>query len=251
MSASTRSGASRIAARGLVKTFRPRRPGGAPKVGVPALQGLDLDVRAGTIHAIIGPNGSGKSTLLRVLATLVLPDDGTASIDGHDVVADALAVRRLIGLSTGDERSLYWRLTARQNLEFAAALYGLGSASDAITGTLEVVGLAQDADRPVSGLSQGMARRLGLARALLHRPPVLLLDEPTRSLDPTATDHFHQVLRRIQAEHRVTTVLTTHDLREAAACCDQVSALQAGRITGHVAPAEEASPHQAVARLVS
>ena len=251
MTGPSHSGASRIEAHGLVKTFLPRRPGRGPKVGVPALQGLDLDVGAGTIHAIIGPNGSGKSTLLRVLATLVLPDSGVASIDGHDVVAEALTVRRLIGLSTGEERTLYWRLTARQNLEFAAALYGLGSASDAILGTLEVVGLAQDADRPVSGLSQGMARRLGLARALLHRPPVLLLDEPTRSLDPIAKDHFHEVLRRIQTEHGVTTILTTHDLREAAECCDEVSALLAGRITGHVAPGEEASPHQAVARLVA
>lgn len=251
MTASSRPEASRIAARGLVKTFLPRRARRAPRVGVPALQGLDLDVGAGTIHAIIGPNGSGKSTLLRVLATLVLPDSGTASVDGHDVVAEPLAVRRLIGLSTGDERSLYWRLTARQNLEFAAALYGLGTAEDAIESTLLVVGLERDADRPVSGFSQGMARRLGLARALLHQPPVLLLDEPTRSLDPAAADHFHQVLRRIQVEHGVTTILTTHDLREAAGCCDQVSALQAGRITGHVAPRDEPSPHQAVSRLVS
>ena len=96
-----------------------------------------------------------------------------------------------------------------------------------------------------------MARRLGLARAMLHRPPVLLLDEPTRSLDPEATEHFHQVLQRIRHDFGVTTLLTTHDMVEAATCCDHVSALHAGRITGHVTPLEEASPHQAVSRLVS
>ena len=237
---------------GLAKTFAVGGfwPGRAKK-HVPALAGVDLSVGAGTIHGIIGPNGSGKTTLLRILATMVLPDNGTARVGDADVVDRPLAVRRLIGFSTGEERSLYWRLSPRQNLEFAAALFGVADPTAAIPAALELVGLADDADRPVSGFSQGMARRLGLARALLHQPPVLLLDEPTRSLDPSATAHFHDVLRSIQRDRGVTTVLTTHDLAEAAECCDEVTALSAGRVAGRVTPATEASPRQAVSELLA
>jgi ABC-2 type transport system ATP-binding protein len=217
----------------------------------PALRGVDLEVAAGQVHGIIGPNGSGKTTLLRILSTVVLPDSGSASVFGHDVVAEPLAVRRLIGLSTGEERSVYWRLTARQNLEFAAALYHLSNPNEAICSALELVNLDGDCDRPVSGYSQGMLRRLSLARALIHMPPLLLLDEPTRSLDPAAADHFRSVLARIRDERDVTTILTTHDLGEAASCCDVVSSLQQGRVVGCVVPPEEASPERALRRLVS
>jgi ABC-2 type transport system ATP-binding protein len=246
------SGEPVVAAEGLAKSFMLRgwRPG-RPKGAVLALAGVDLAVRRGSIHGVIGPNGSGKSTLLRILGTMVLPDGGSARIDGHDVVADPLAVRRRIGLSTGEERGTYWRLSARHNLEFMAALFGMGAASQEIDAMLELVGLEGEADRPVSGFSQGMARRLGLARAMLHRPPVLLLDEPTRSLDPAATEHFHHILQRVREHHGVTTILTTHDLGEAATVCDDVSAMHSGRITGHVSPDAESSPHQAVSRLVS
>jgi ABC-2 type transport system ATP-binding protein len=235
----------------LTKTFRVRGGVGRRRtVAVPALRGVDLEVPAGSVCGIIGPNGSGKSTLLRILATSVLPDGGRARVQGRDVVSDSRHVRSLIGLSTGDERALYWRLSARQNLEFAAALFGVKPARPEIDSALELVELDADADRPVSGYSQGMARRLGLARALLHRPPVLLLDEPTRSLDPNATSHFHQVLRQIQVERGVTTLMTTHDLDEAASLCDEVRALRDGMITGRVTPAEEARPHQALVRLL-
>ncbi len=240
-----------LEARRLIKTYPVRgRMLGRPRRSIEALRGIDLDVAPGTIHGIIGPNGSCKSTLLRVVATLVLPNAGTVTVAGHDVVRAAIEVRRLIGLSTGEERSLYWRLSPRQNLEFAAALYKVPQPDQAISAVLELVGLTDDADRPVYGFSQGMSRRLGLARALLHEPPLLLLDEPTRSLDPTATTHFHDVLRSIQRERGVTTVMTTHDLDEAANCCDEVTALHEGRVTGHVSPGAEASPHRALSELV-
>ena len=235
-----------LVATNLVKTFPVRGwlPG-RPKREVEALRGIDLSIGLGSIHGIIGANGSGKSTFLRVVATLVLPDNGSVRVAGCDVVKEAQAVRRLIGLSTGEERSLYWRLSPRQNLQFAAALYGIPAPAGAIETVLEVVGLTEDADRPVFGFSQGMSRRLGLARALLHQPHVLLLDEPTRSLDPTATAHFHEVLRSIQRERGVTTIMSTHDLEEAATCCDEVTAFHQGRVTGHISPASEASPHRA------
>ena len=231
-----------VAAAGLDKRFTLASwiPG-RRQPAVHALQGIDLTVTAGTIHGIIGPNGSGKSTLLRTLATLIVPDGGTAEVNGHDIAAAAMSVRRSVGFTTGEERSLYWRLTARQNLEFAAALHHLDAVDAAIARVLEIADLADTADRPVSGFSQGMMRRLGLARALLHTPVVLLLDEPTRSLDPVARDAFHQVVIGLRDESRVTTLLTTHDLDEAATVCDVVSVLKEGRM---VATVEGATPRK-------
>src|SRR4051794_19659571 len=212
---------------------------GRPRATVVALRGATFTVAHGTIHGVIGPNGSGKSTLLRILATLMIADGGDAHINGYDVAVDAPTIRRMIGFTTGEERSLYWRLTARQNLDFTAALYGLRRPVQTIARALEAVGLAAEADRPVSGFSQGMSRRLGLARAILHEPPVLLLDEPTRSLDPTARSEFQEVLRRLRVEKGVTTLLTTHDLGEASAVCDRVSVLFHGQFADHLATADE------------
>jgi ABC-2 type transport system ATP-binding protein len=228
-----------ITASGLHKRFvlrgwRPDRPKGF----VDALVGVDLSVPVGNVHGVIGPNGSGKSTMLRILATLVLPDAGSATVEGFDVVASAREVRRRIGFSTGEERSVYWRLTARQNLEFAAALHRLADPASAVDMALAGAGLSDVADRPVSGFSQGMARRLGLARALLHSPPVLLLDEPTRSLDPAAREEFHDAVVALRDRSGVTVLLTTHDMAEASSMCDEVSILRAGRILSHGPPGD-------------
>ncbi|MGH9275375.1 MAG: ABC transporter ATP-binding protein [Acidimicrobiales bacterium] len=219
-----------IEKRFVVPGWRP----GRPKEVVDALRGVDLQVPAGTVHGVIGPNGSGKSTLLRVLATLVVADAGRAAVAGFDVDAEPAAVRGRIGLSTGEERGVYWRLTARQNLEFAAALHRLDDVDDRVAAALTEAGLAEAADRPVSGFSQGMARRLGLARAMLHLPSVLLLDEPTRSLDPVAREEFLAAILARRARDGVTVLLTTHDLVEAAAVCDEVSILDHGRVVGRV-----------------
>jgi ABC-2 type transport system ATP-binding protein len=222
---------------------------GRPKAAVDALRGTTITVDHGTIHGVMGPNGSGKSTLLRVLATLVIADGGIARVNGHDVHLEEKAVRRVIGFTTGDERSLYWRLTARQNLEFSAALYRQRRPAEVVAHALDVVGLADEADRPVSGFSQGMSRRLGLARAILHEPPVLLLDEPTRSLDPAARAEFQEVLRRLRRVKGVTTLMTTHDLGEAAAVCDRVSVLAHGGFVEHLASADERLLADALGRL--
>jgi ABC-2 type transport system ATP-binding protein len=233
--------------RGLTRVFTLRgRLLGRRHGTVTALDGVDLTVEHGAIHGVIGPNGSGKSTLLRVLATLVLPTAGGAAVAGIDVVADPVAARRRVGFSTGEERSLYWRLTARQNLEFFAALHGVRSPDARIAEVLDQFELAADADRPVSGFSQGMLRRLGLARAMLHRPEVLLLDEPSRSLDVAGTEHLHALLRRRRDEDGATVVITTHDLAEAADICDTVSVLRHGRIVETSAPADVASLRTAV-----
>lgn len=217
-----------VSARGLHKRFPtgPWRPFGRVSF-VQALRGLDVDVPTGTLHGVVGRNGSGKSTLLRILATLVIADEGTATVAGHDVRRAESAVRRAIGFSAGDERAMYWRLSARQNLEFAAALHAVRDERQAIDDALQRVNLAAHADRPVSGLSQGMARRLGLARATLHRPRLLLLDEPTRSLDPVSREEFRTVLDGMRADG-ISIVMTTHDLDDAARC-DAVTVIREGR----------------------
>jgi ABC-2 type transport system ATP-binding protein len=234
---------------GLSKRFylrgiMPGRPSGS----VDALLNVNLSVRSGSIHGLIGPNGSGKSTLLRILATIVLPTSGHAWVRGVDVVASPLAARKAVGFSTGEERSLYWRLTGRQNLEFYAALYHLHEPAARIGEVFERLGLSRDADRPVSSYSQGMARRLSLARAMLHRPPILLLDEPVRSLDPLGAQLFHELLREAREHGGTTILLATHDLFEAANVCDTVSVLARGRITNELTSADPAELTKALTR---
>lgn len=233
----------------LEKRFalRGRLPG-RPNGVVDALRGATLRVTAGTVHGVMGPNGSGKSTFLRVLATLIIPEAGEARVGGFDVGTEPRAVRGVIGFSTGDERSLYWRLSARHNLEFAAALYRVDDVDAAIDRALALVDLEKQRARPVSGFSQGMARRLGLARALLHRPNILMLDEPTRSLDTGARHEFHAVLARLRDEG-VTTLLTTHDSAEAIAVCDRISVLSQGRFVDEVAPRDSDTLDEVLQRV--
>jgi ABC-2 type transport system ATP-binding protein len=210
---------------GVAKRFGP----------VQALSGVNLTVPQGEVVALLGPNGAGKSTLTRILSTLVLPDAGSARVCGHDIVAEPAKVRSALGVTLSDERSWYWRLTGRQNLEFFAALYGF-SRTDARRRTqtlLELIDLPHAADRRIHGYSAGMKARLSLARALLPDPPVLLLDEPTRSLDPVATAEFRTLIRDLKRDRQISVLLTTHNLHEAAALADQVVVLVNGRIAGH------------------
>jgi ABC-type multidrug transport system ATPase subunit len=207
---------------GLVKRFGSR----------PVLDGVDVVVPAGTVTALLGPNGAGKTTFVRVLSTLVSPDGGHAEIAGCDVVRDPLGARRALGLVVGDERSLYWRLDAAENLRFYAALAGVPRATegDRIATVLEDVGLdARDRTR-VGRYSAGMRGRLCLARALLGEPRVLLLDEATRSIDPVGSRSIGGMIRRLAAERDVAVLMATHDLHEAASIADQVVVLDAGRV---------------------
>src|SRR5438445_5071077 len=205
-----------IHTRGLSKRFPLRRP--LPWHSwkfVQALDSVDLDVANGSIHGIIGPNGSGKSTLLRLLATLILPTSGKVRVHDIDAVRQPGRVRQLIGFSTGEERSLYWRLTGRQNLEFFASLYHLDASAQVVADTLARLDLSEAADRPVMTYSQGMARRLGLARALPPPPRILLLDEPAKSLDPISRDRLHELLVTMREGQGTTILMATHDLAEA------------------------------------
>ncbi|HUC36562.1 MAG TPA: ABC transporter ATP-binding protein [Acidimicrobiales bacterium] len=211
-----------ISVGGLTKRFGPNL----------ALDSVDLEVLPGRITALLGRNGAGKSTLIRILATSVLPDEGQATVDGHDVVAEPRAARSCIGLVLGEERSYFWRLSGQKNLEFFAALQGLdrASAREASSRALEVVGLGEVAARRADRYSTGMRSRLGIARALLGEPSVLLLDEPTRSLDPAAAAEVRALVRTLAVERAVAVLLATHDLHEAADLASEVLVLERGRV---------------------
>ncbi len=199
---------------------------------VRALRGVDVEVREGEIFGLLGPNGAGKTTLLKILSCLVLPDAGSARIGGEKTVHEA-RVKPRIGLVHSDERSFYWRLTGRQNLRFFATLYDLPKERrrNRIDELLERVGMTSAADRPFSDYSSGMKQKMSIARALLHDPPILLMDEPTRSLDPAAAMALRKFIRAELSERdRKTIVLATHDLPEAAALCRRIAVLVRGKI---------------------
>jgi ABC-2 type transport system ATP-binding protein len=200
---------------------------------VPVLQDVTIDVAEGEFFGLLGPNGAGKTTLFKTLATLVLPDEGSATIAGHDIVRDAAGVRRVLAPVIADERSLYWRLSARANLALFAALQGLREpvASARVNELLTVVGLADTAEKMVGQFSSGMKQRLLIARALLPRPRVLLLDEPTRSLDPISARTLRRFLRdEVAGRQGCTVLLATHSAEEALELCDRVAVLDHGRL---------------------
>lgn len=199
---------------------------------VRALRGVDLEVREGEIFGLLGPNGAGKTTLLKILSCLVLPDAGEARVGGEDVRAEN-RVKPRIGLVHSDERSFYWRLSGRENLRFFATLYDVAPAraERRIEELLGKVDMADAGDRRFAEYSSGMKQRLAIARALLHDPPILFMDEPTRSLDPASSlalrAFIDEELRRRDGK---TILLATHNLREAEALCDRLAILVKGRI---------------------
>jgi ABC-2 type transport system ATP-binding protein len=202
----------------------------ATDVPVEALRGIDLTVRRGRIVGLVGPNGAGKTTLIRIIAGLLDPDEGHVLVNGHDPVAAHGAAARSLGLVLADDRSLYWRLTGRQNLEFHAALYGLSRPEAAIRAgeVLATTGL-EDSQRKVFGYSTGMRARLAIARALVPDPPVLVLDEPTRSLDPLAARDTCDLLRGLADGGRAV-LLASHRLEELERIADDIAVLLDGRI---------------------
>ncbi len=196
-----------------------------------AVEGVNLTVQAGSVLAILGPNGAGKTTLLRVLAGLALPSAGHAKICGLDVIQEEGRARGLVGVSLGDDRSLYARLSGRQNLDFFAALHGLSRHEarqriDEVSNVLEI-----PLDQTVQASSSGIRQRILIARALLHDPPVLLLDEPTKSLDPALAQSLRAFIRERLAGHLGKTVLiATHNLPEAELLGDEIAIMKQGRI---------------------
>jgi len=215
--------------RGLLATLR-RPSGGA---SVLAVQDVSCDVQPGEFFGLLGPNGAGKTTLFKMLATLTSPDEGTATVYGADVMRAPREVRRMVAPVAADERGLHWRLSALENLRLFATLYDLrGTAlGERIDEVLGVVGLHGAERRVVGTYSSGMRQRLLIARALLIRPRVLLLDEPTRSLDPVSARDFRQFLReQVVGPTKCTVVMATHSAEEALELCDRVAVMHNGRL---------------------
>jgi len=207
-----------------------RRPVKDP---VEALRDVSFEVETGEIFGLIGRNGAGKTTLTKIVATLVQPTTGRVSVHDHDSVNDDEHVRRHIGLATAEERSFYWRLTSEQNLMFFARLHGLSdrAAKQRIKALFAQLELDEVARRRFGELSTGNKQRLAVARALLASPPVLLLDEPTRSLDPLAAERMRELIRALaKQDPPVTILLTSHNLAEVETLCARVAIISRGRI---------------------
>ncbi|MFZ0521131.1 MAG: ABC transporter ATP-binding protein [Candidatus Acidiferrales bacterium] len=203
-----------------------------------ALAGISFSVQFAEAVAIVGPNGAGKSTLLRVLATLIIPTRGRAWIAGCDVERDAHGARCRFGYHTGDE-GFYTRLSGRENLALFAAMNDISGAEARIriNWAAERMGISGELDRQVRTFSTGTTHRLGLARALLHQPAVLLLDEPTRSLDPLAAEDFRRLLKQdLVRQHGTTLLFASHTLSEVEEVADRVILLEEGRIVAFDSP---------------
>ncbi|MBI4423690.1 MAG: ABC transporter ATP-binding protein [Elusimicrobia bacterium] len=222
-----------VQVRGLRHVYPALRRGGQERV---ALEGIDLEVARGEVFGLLGPNGGGKTTTFRILATALAPSAGSALVLGLDVQREAAALRRRIGVvfqSPGLDR----RLTVHENLKHHGHLYGLrGSELGArIAEVLGRVGLAERAGDPVEGLSGGLRRRAELAKGLLHRPELLILDEPSTGLDPGARKDLWAYLRKLQGESGVTVLATTH-LMDEAERCDRLAILDRGRVVASGTP---------------
>jgi ABC-2 type transport system ATP-binding protein len=195
--------------------------------GVRAVDGLSLEVRRGEVFGLLGPNGAGKSTTISMAIGLVAPDRGHVELEGLGPPTDA-AVRMHLGLAP-QSIALYDQLTGRENLMFFGSLYGLRDARRRADEVLDLVGLLPRAAERVRGYSGGMQRRLNLAVALLHDPPLLLLDEPTAGVDPQSRNNILEIVKRLASEGR-TIVYTTHYMEEAARLCDRVGVIDHGRL---------------------
>lgn len=201
----------------------------AAKPPVEALKNVSFEIGEGEIFGLIGRNGAGKTTLTKIIATLIQPTSGKVSVKNCDSVNDEVKVRSLVGLATAEERSFYWRLTTEQNLLFFARLYGLrdAEAKNRIAELFEQLDLNDLAKRKFSELSTGNKQRLAIARAILPSPPVLLLDEPTRSLDPLAAQAMRDLILSFKG---VSILLTSHNLTEVEQLCRRVAVISNGEI---------------------
>lgn len=213
-----------------------RRPAKQPTI---AVDHVSLTVGHGEIVGILGPNGSGKSTLVRLVSTLLLPDSGTVSVFGHDVVRDSMAVRRLINRVSVDA-AFFKKLSPMENLIYAARLYGMGGreAKPQIAAILDKLGIEKKRiHSPLDEMSRGNQQKVAIARAFLTAPVLLLLDEPTTGLDPRSKRDVQEFVQRVRREHDTTVLLTTHDMHEAEELCDRVAVIDNGRIAALDTPA--------------
>ncbi len=217
-----------VEARDLAKTFR---SGWVRRRETAALRGASLQVPRGAIFGLLGPNGAGKTTLLSILATLLLPDSGSATVLGHDIVRDPFAVRRRLNMASGNA-SFVWSLRPAEVLSFYGRLYGLSGAvlRRRVEELIERSELGPHRRTEYNELSTGLKQRLAFAKALLNEPEVLFLDEPTLGLDPDVSIRIRAQIAELRRERGTTIILTTHYMREAEELCDTIAFIKGGRI---------------------
>jgi ABC-2 type transport system ATP-binding protein len=227
---SARSKVSEIEAIGLEKTYPPETK---------ALDGISLNVPAGTIFGLLGPNGAGKSTTVKVLTTLTHADAGEARVGGFSVFDEPQRVREVIGV-VAQKSGVDEEATGRENLRLQGQLYGMRGADldSRVDELLERFGLADAADRIAKGYSGGMKRRLGITMGLIHRPRVLFLDEPTTGLDPEVRSAMWDEIRALAQEERMTVLLTTHYLEEADQLAQNLAIVDRGKVVAEGTPSE-------------
>ena len=203
-----------------------------------AVDGISFEIQKGEIFGLLGPNGAGKTTTIKMLCTLLEPTSGTARVAGYDIVREPAKVRGSMGTVFSGERSLYWKLTGRENLEYFAALYNVEPSITAlrVDSLLDKMGLTAKSNELVERYSTGMRQRLAIARALLANPPVLLLDEPTAGLDPQSARNLRDTVQALRDEGH-TILLTTHYMAEADELCDRIAIIDHGRIIALDTPA--------------
>ncbi len=203
---------------------------------VKAVQNVSFSAPNGQITGLLGPNGAGKSTTLRMLYTLLKPDGGTAQVDGFDIIRAPLEVQRRIGV-LADARGLYPRLTSRENIRYYGRLHGLGGETleKQIETLLAMLDMQEIADRPTEGFSTGEKLKVAIARALVHNPQNVLLDEPTNGLDVMSTRAMRQFIQRLRDDGKCV-LFTSHIMQEVAALCDQIIIISHGQISASGAP---------------
>lgn len=223
---------------------------------VEALRGVSFEVRYGEVFGLLGPNGAGKTTTVKILATLLLPDSGKATVAGFDVVEQPTEVRSRIGVTLTVEKGFFWKLTGRENLKYFGLLRGLsGSSLDSkVSELLKLTGLEKlgASDKLYEEYSLGMKAKLSLARALLADPPVLMLDEPTLGLDPPSAREVRELLVKLAREEGKAVLVTTHNMWEAEAICDRVAIINQGIIAavGSVGELKKLAPRRSALKVL-
>ncbi|HOP09591.1 MAG TPA: ABC transporter ATP-binding protein, partial [Candidatus Methanofastidiosa archaeon] len=227
-----------IETKDLTKTFYRRnglidRMKHRERIEVKAVDGVDLEIREKELFGLLGPNGAGKTSFIKLLSTLLLPDRGTASVNGWDIEKNSFEVRMSIGLTLSSERQLYWKLTARENLEYFASLYLVrpDEIKQRVDDILEMLDITAQGDMLIENFSSGNRQKVALSRALLNDPPILFLDEPTIGLDPSFSKNFRKLIKkRINEKEKKTILLTTHYMEEADLLCDRIAFINEVRI---------------------
>jgi len=211
-----------------------------------ALDGLSFQVEEGKIYGLIGPNGAGKTTTLRIISTLILPTQGTAQVLGRDVVHEAAEVRKLITYLP-EEAGAYKNLSGYEYLQFMGKFSSDDGAElkQMVEGAGKISGLGDRLKDRVKGYSKGMKRRLLVARALMNKPKLAILDEPTSGLDVLHAYHVREIIRQYAKEHKVTVLLSSHNMLEVEQLCDQVALVNKGKIIVEGTPSELKSKHKA------